>query len=117
LILSYLSTQWKTQQKQEAVVLLKVLASDSTRGYNNFGMWPIEKINGEKFVDFQDFYEKVQKCKEKYIVLEDENGITLIIDKEEAQEKQSSLLEKYNIEFDRSIDFRENEISTSIKSH
>jgi len=106
LILSYLSTQWKTKEKQESVVLLKVLPSDSTRGNNNFGMWPIEKMNGEKIIDFKDFYQKIESYKDKYIVLEDANGIKLVIDKKEAQATQSDLLRKYNIEYDRSVDLR-----------
>ena len=94
------------KRKKECVVLLKVLASDLTRGNNDFGMWPIEKINGETFVDFKDFYQKMQKSKEKYIVLEDEDGVKVIIDKNAAQAKQSGILKKYNIEFDKSIDLR-----------
>ena len=106
LTLSYLALQWQTKKKKEVVVLLKVLASDLTRGNNNFGMWPIEKINGETFVDFTDFYEKMQKSTQKYIVLEDKDGVKVVIDKDEAQNKQNNLLKKYNIEFDKSIDLR-----------
>lgn len=107
LILSYLAGEWQTQKKKEVVVLLKVLASDLTRGSNNFGMWPIEKINGESFVDFKDFYTKMQESKEKYIVLEDKDGIKVIIDKEMAQRKQKEILQTYNIEYDKSEDLRE----------
>lgn len=106
LMLSYLASQWQEEDVKEKVVLLKVLASNLTRGNNDFGMWTIEKINGEKFVDFKEFYEKMQSVKEKYIVLEDEDGVKVIIDREEAQAKQSEILKKYNIEFDKSIDFR-----------
>ena len=65
--------------------MLKVLASDLTRGNNDFGMWPIEKVNGEKFVDFNDFYQKMQNSTQKYIVLEDEDGVKVIIDKDEGK--------------------------------
>ena len=106
LVLSYLASQWQTKEKKEAVVLLKVLASDLTRGNNDFGMWPIEKINGEKFVDFNDFYHKVKETKTPYIVLEDEDGIKVIIDRKEAQSKQRDILKKYNIEYDKSSDLR-----------
>jgi len=106
LTLSYLAAQWQEDKKKEVVVLLKVLASDITRGNNDFGMWPIEKINGEKFIDFKDFYTKMQESSEKYIVLEDEDGIKVIIDRDEAQIKQKGILKKYNIEFDKSIDLR-----------
>lgn len=107
LMLSYLAAQWQEENKKEAVVLLKVLASDLTRGNNDFGMWPIEKINGETIVDFKDFYEKMQKSTGKYIVLEDEDGVKVIIDRDEAKAKQSEILQKYNIEFDKSIDLRD----------
>ncbi len=107
LILSYLASQWQAKEKKEKVVLLKVLASNLTRGNNDFGMWVIEKINGETFIDFKDFYAKMQSAKKKYIVLEDKDGVKVIIDREEAQAKQSAILKKYNIEFDKSVDLRD----------
>lgn len=106
LTLSYFATQWPTEEKKEVVVLLKVLASDLSRGNYNISMWAIEKINGETFPDFKTFYEKMQTSKEPYIVLEDKEGMKVIIDKKEAMEKQQEILQKYNIEFDRSIDLR-----------
>jgi S1-C subfamily serine protease len=106
LYLSYLASKWQTEEKNEVVVLLKVLASDISRGDNNFGMWAIDKLNGETFRDFKEFYEKMQAAKGRYIVLEDKNGIQIVIDKEEAQRKQREILDKYNIEFDRSVDLR-----------
>jgi len=106
LTLSYLAAQWQEEEKKEVVVLLKVLASDMSRGNNDFAMWPIEKINGETFVDFREFYQKMEDTKGQYIVLEDKDGLKVVIDKKEAQEKQADILKKYNIEFDRSVDLR-----------
>ena len=60
LTLSYLGFKVaRSKDKSEVVVLLKVLASDMSRGDNDFGMWPIDKVNGETFKNFKDFYEKV----------------------------------------------------------
>ncbi|MBD3788982.1 MAG: trypsin-like peptidase domain-containing protein [Campylobacterales bacterium] len=101
------ATQWATEKKKEVVVLLKVLASDISRGNYGFAMWPIEKINGETFDSFQTFYEKMQSFKGQYIVLEDEEGAKLVIDKQEALDKQNEILQKYNIEFGRSVDLRQ----------
>ena len=106
LTLSYLASQWQTKEKQEVVVLLKVLASDLTRGNNDFGMWPIEKINDETFIDFKDFYTKMKEAKSTFIVLEDEDGMKVIIDRKQAQSKQQEILKKYNIEYDKSEDLR-----------
>ena len=104
--LSCLASKWQEDEKNEVVVLLKVLASDISRGDNNFGMWAIDKINGESFKNFKEFYEKMEKIEEQYIVLEDKDGVKVIIDKKEAMEKQDALLTKYNIEYDRSEDLR-----------
>lgn len=105
--LSQYAREWPTKEKKEIAVLLKVLASDISRGNTDFRMWPIEKVNGETYVDFKDFYQKVKRSKEKYLVFEDADGIKLVIDRAEAQAKQKEILKKYNIEFDKSIDFRE----------
>jgi PDZ domain-containing secreted protein len=104
--LSYLAGKWQEKDKNEVVVLLKVLASDMSRGDNDFAMWPIDKVNGEPFKDFKEFYEKMKAVESDYIVLEDNDGVKVIIDRKEAQAKQSAILNKYNIEFDRSIDLR-----------
>ena len=110
LTLSYLASKWQEEDKSEVVVLLKVLASDMSRGDNAFGMWPIDKVNGQSFKNFKEFYEKVNAVEDKYLVLEDKDGVKVIIDREEAQTKQCSILKKYNIEFDKSVDLRgENE--------
>jgi S1-C subfamily serine protease len=105
--LSCLASKWQEDEKNEVVVLLKVLASDISRGDNNFGMWAIDKINGKEFKNFREFYEMMNSVKEEYIVLEDKDGVKVIIDKEEALAKQKELLKKYNIEFDKSVDLRE----------
>jgi hypothetical protein len=104
--LSHLSTLWQNSHKKEAVVLLKVLASSMSRGDNNFGMWAVDKINGQSFKDFKDFHYKMQHIKADFIILEDKEGVRVIIDKKEALDKQQDILQKYNIEFAKSLDLR-----------
>jgi len=104
--MSCLASKWQEEDKDEVVVLLKVLASDISRGDNNFGMWAIDTINGKPFKNFQEFYEMMENMKEKFIVLEDKDGVKVIIDRKEALERQDELLKKYNIEYDRSEDLR-----------
>jgi len=104
--MSCLASKWQEEDKDEVVVLLKVLASDISRGDNNFGMWAIDTINGKPFKNFQEFYEMMENMKEKFIVLEDKDGVKVIIDKEESLGRQDELLKKYNIEYDRSEDLR-----------
>jgi len=104
--LSYLASKWKTKDKREAVVLLKVLASKISRGDNNFGMWVIDKVNGKKFKDFKEFDKLLDSIKDRYIILSDKEGGRVIIDTKEAKEEQSNILKKYNIEYDKSQDLK-----------
>ncbi len=104
--LSCLASKWQEDEKDEVVVLLKVLASGISRGDNNFGMWPIDTINGQTFKNFKEFYTLMDASKAPYIVLADKDGVKVIIDKKEALKKQGALLKKYNIEYDRSEDIR-----------
>jgi len=104
--MSCLASKWQEDEQDEVVVLLKVLASDISRGDNNFGMWAIDTVNGQKFKNFKEFYDLLKEVKEKYIILEDKDGVKVIIDKKEALAKQDELLKRYNIEYDRSEDLR-----------
>jgi S1-C subfamily serine protease len=105
--LRYFATQWPTEKKKEVVLLLKVLASDLSRGFYGITLWPIEKLNGKTFDSFDTFYKRVEDFKGDYLVLEDKDGVKIIIDRQKAMAKQQEILHKYNIEFDRSIDLRE----------
>jgi hypothetical protein len=116
--LSCLAGKWQEKERDETVVLLKVLASDMSRGDNNFGMWPFEKVNGKTFKNFKEFLCLMQQEEGPYFVLEDREGVEVIIDRKEAEEKEKGILQKYNIEYDRSEDLRENtsgNLCTTIK--
>ena len=106
LVLRYFATQWPTEEKKEVVVLLKVLPAELNRGNYSFALWAIEKLNGKTFDTFDTFYQMVQAFDGDYLVLEDKDGATVIINREEALAQQPAILKKYNIEFDRSVDLR-----------
>ncbi len=105
--LSCLASKWQEEDKEEVVVLLKVLASDISRGDNNFGMWVIDKVNGKPFKNFKEFFTLMQQNKDPYYLLEDNDGVKVIIDRKEAIAKQPAILKKYNVEYDRSEDLRQ----------
>ncbi len=102
--LRYLATKFPTKERQELVVLLKVLASTHTRGDYGISMWHIEKVNGKKFKDFREFYKLVIGTKGKFVVLEDEDGAKVVINKEEALAAEGELLKRYSIKANKSDD-------------
>ena len=104
LSLRYAATKFPKKEKQDLVVLLKVLASSHTRGDYGISMWQIEKVNDKKFKNFQEFYHLVMDSKEKFVVLEDEDGAKVVINKKEALDAESGLLKRYSIKANKSDD-------------
>jgi len=102
--LRYAATKFPKKDKQELVVLLKVLASAHTRGDYGISMWHIAKVNGKEFKDFKEFYSLVTSSKEKFVVLEDEDGAKVVINREEALASESKLLKRYSIKANKSDD-------------
>ena len=85
------------KDKQEIVVLLKVLASSLSRGDYGIRLWEIEKVNGKTFKDFDEFYQRIKDFKGEYIVLEDDDGFKLVINNKEALTIQDEILKRYGI--------------------
>lgn len=104
--LRYKATKFPTKDKQELVVLLKVLADEHSRGDYGITLWPIAKVNGQTFKDFKEFYRLVMDSKEKYIILEDEDGVNVVIDKEKALATEKILLKRYSVKSNNSDDLK-----------
>jgi len=102
--LRYAATKFPKKDKQELVVLLKVLASAHTRGDYGISMWHVEKVNGKEFKDFKEFYSLVRDSKDKFVVLEDEDGAKVVINREEALAAEPELLKRYSIKANKSDD-------------
>ena len=95
--LRYLASQYPTKERQEVVLLLKVLASDLSVGNYNIQRWVIDKVNGQRFPDFKTFYKLITSAKGKITLLEDKEGIKLAIDNDLAREKGKEILRRYAI--------------------
>nr|CAA6827908.1 MAG: Peptidase S1 [uncultured Thiotrichaceae bacterium] len=93
-----------TEELKEVVIMTKVLPADINKDHHHDAGLVIEKINGEQFTDFNEFFEKIQSSDSDFIVLEADDGYQIVIDNKEAQEKQAAILARYGINSDRSKD-------------
>jgi len=91
------ATKWATQQRDEVVVLLKVLADKTNRGDHGLSLWMIEKIDGKTFKDYAAFKELLLHSQEKYIILENDEGTKVAIDRKKALKANQSILKRYSI--------------------
>ncbi len=104
--LRYGATKFPTKDKQQIVLLLKVLASSLSRGDYSIGFWKIDKVNGKAFKDFKDFYKMIESSRDKYIVLEDDDGSKIIIDRKKALNIDKEILYRYSIKSTKSDDLK-----------
>ena len=102
--LRYNATKFPTKEKQQLVVLLKVLASEHSRGDYGITLWYIEKANGKSFKNFKEFYTLIMNTKDKYVVLEDEDGAKVVINKAKALKLEKDILQRYSIKANKSDD-------------
>ncbi len=94
------------QEKQENVLIIKVLASSSNAGFHDLVM-RVHKVNGNLFNDFAEFYRLVKGGTTPFVVLEDEAGYQVVIDRAEALAEHDALLKRYNMEAGQSDDLNQ----------
>lgn len=120
--ITVLSQFWPTQERREAVILSKVLPDHSNKGFHNISDFLIQSINGEKFSDFVTFYDTFKTIKSPYIVLEDQFGYQVVINRELAFKNQKKILQRYRITASVSDDLIEKKqsekvVATTLNSH
>ena len=98
--------QHPTKKREELVFLYRVLPSELTRGYERVNSIVIDRVNGQHFKNFREFVELVDTQKSRFVVFEDEYNYKIVLDKEQVKERQSGILERYNIKSDRSDDLK-----------
>ena len=92
-----LAGRWATKEKQEVVVLLKVLATENNRGDHSFSLWTVDKIDGKYYRDYKEFVEILRGFSGKQLVLEDKEGVQISIDTKQAQNIEVTVLKRYGI--------------------
>ncbi|QSZ41658.1 trypsin-like serine protease [Sulfurimonas aquatica] len=91
------SREWATQERDEVVILQKVLADKTNRGDHNFALWMIDKVNSKKFKNFSEFVSLIKESKGEFIVLENSDGVKVAIDKIKAEAIEEEILKRYSI--------------------
>ena len=94
------------KDKQEHVLITKVLASSSNVGFHDLVM-RVKTINGEDYKDFSDFYRLVQQSSEPFIILENDAGFQVAIDRQVARAEHDELLKRYHMEAGESDDLKQ----------
>lgn len=91
------SSKWATKKRDEVVVLLKVLADKTNRGDHMLSLWMVDKINGKTFKDYAEFKHIVKTTHKKFIRLQNNDGVSIVINTSSAKEANPRILRRYSI--------------------
>jgi len=89
--------EWATDEKEEAVILLKVLATEANRGDHKYSLWMVDMVDSKEFKNFAEFIQIIRNFKGKYLIIENKDGVKIAIDREKAKELEQVILDRYDI--------------------
>lgn len=90
--------QKKDNLQEDEIVVSQVLASSANRGFHDRIYTTLHKVNGQSFSNFKEFYELIAKNQSPVLLLENEHGYQIAIDRELAESEHDELLKKYRIQ-------------------
>ena len=91
------ASKWASRDRDEVVLLLRVLADETNRGDHEFALWAVDSVNGHKVKNFKEFKKMITASKEKYIVLRNEDGVEVVINRDKAKAVKKKILQRYSI--------------------
>ena len=95
------------QNRKELVILTQVLPDNINVGYHNYQNEIISKVNGKEIKAFKDLVVILHKQKEKYIIIETENNLRIILNTQNIDKVTDEILKRNNIPFQYSDDVAE----------
>lgn len=98
-----------TANRREVVVLIKVLADKINVGYHDYSNMVIRRVNKKLISSIKDVISAIEKNRDRYHVVETENGSIIILLRHNVQKYNSRMLHRYQIFSDRSTSLRQNE--------
>ena len=106
-LVAMLGFNFLTDERDEVVLLLRVLAAEPNQGYQDFSNWVVDAVNGEKVLSLEQFVKLIEKnADQPFIQLTNKQGQQIALDPSRVAAQQASILQTYRIPEDRSPDLR-----------
>ena len=96
----------QSENRQQVIVLTKVLGDELTVGYDDFKDRVITRVNGKEISTMADLMKAIEGNEGRYHVLMDEWGNQIVLERDKIDRAQKKILEKYKIDADRSADLK-----------
>ena len=96
----------KTPDRREVVLLQKVLADRVNQGYHELENLAVTHVDGLAVRDVAHLVQLVEGDKDPYVCFRVGDGRQLVLEREACRKRHNSILRRYNVPHDRSIDLR-----------
>ena len=106
-LVTQLDQNYVTEDQDEVVVLLKVLAADVNQGYHDEKHWLIDAVNGEEVRNLKHLIKLVEAGEgDEFIEFTNTGGEQIVLDRQKVKGNQAAILSLYRIQEDRSEELR-----------
>ena len=103
---SMLGFNYITDEREEIVLVLKVLAAPVNQGYQDTANWIVTEVDGKKIRNLKELVELVEKGADPFVVFKNKWGHQIVLDRAKAKAAQPQILATYRITEDRSPDLK-----------
>lgn len=103
---SMLGFNYITDERDEVVLALKVLAAPVNQGYQDLSNWVIEKVDGKKIRNLRELVDLVETGTDPFVVLKNKWGHQIVLDRAKVKAAQPQIFATYRIPEDRSPDLK-----------
>jgi S1-C subfamily serine protease len=106
-LVAMLQDNMVTEEMNEVVIGIKVLAADVNQGYQDLRFWRVDSVDGEKVRNLRQMIGLVEAgTGNEFIEFRNPGGEKIILDRKKVQAEQSRIQTVYRISADRSDDLK-----------
>ena len=104
----YLARNYVTEEQDEVVVALKVLAANVNQGYHGENHWVIEAVDDHPIRNLRHLIELVEAgVNNEFVEFRSTGGQKIVLDRQRVAKEQDAILTLYRVPADRSADLHE----------
>lgn len=104
LSMPYRYGNWRNEDRNRIVMITYILPSEVNTGYQGIRNETVETVNGQPVSGFEHLISLLEGTEAEFVQIETNMGNMIILDREEALEANSEIMERYGIPTDRYLE-------------
>ncbi len=104
-LVARLGNNLRSEDIDEVVLALRVLAADVNQGYQNENYWQIESVDAQKVRSLKQMIALIEAgADNEFVTFKNTSGLKMVLDRRKVLQEQPQILTTYRISSDRSAD-------------